>query len=124
MRELLGINTLLGYLQATIPNIKDHRKPSPNTKYTIFDGVLAAFGIFFLQCESFLEYQRQLNSRKGRDNTQTLFGVVKIPIEQVISLDPEFITPQDGRDKQDCETAAAKRWIQRHANIFTPGGVT
>lgn len=213
MRELLGINTLLGYLQATIPNIKDHRKPSPNTKYTIFDAVLGAFGIFLLQCESFLEYQRQLNSRKGRDNTQTLFGVVKIPtdaqirdildfinpnvlfeaftkvyhllksqgilkqfevlggqllvpldgteyfsskcidckqcsdrthkngtvtyfhtailpvivspnIERVISLDPEFITPQDGKEKQDCETAAAKRWIKRHANIFTSGGVT
>ena len=30
---------------------------------------------------------------------------------EVISLEPEFITPQDGHDKQDCENAAAKRWI-------------
>jgi hypothetical protein len=26
---------------------------------------------------------------------------------------PEFITPQDGSKKQDCETNAAKRWIQQ-----------
>jgi hypothetical protein len=83
----------LGYLQATIPNIKDHRKPSPNTKYTIFDAVLGAFGIFFLQCESFLEYQRQLNSRKGRDNTQTLFGVVKIPTDAQIRNILALINP-------------------------------
>lgn len=30
---------------------------------------------------------------------------------RVISLPPEFITPQDGHEKQDCETAAAKRWL-------------
>ncbi len=29
----------------------------------------------------------------------------------VIPLQPEFITPQDGHDKQDCERAAAKRWM-------------
>ncbi len=33
---------------------------------------------------------------------------------QVISLEPEFITPQDGHEKQDCENAAAKRWIASH----------
>lgn len=29
----------------------------------------------------------------------------------VIPLEPEFIVPQDGHAKQDCETAAAKRWL-------------
>lgn len=36
----------------------------------------------------------------------------------VISLPPEFITPQDGKAKQDCENAAAKRWLQSHAKHF------
>ncbi|MDA8382526.1 MAG: ISNCY family transposase [Betaproteobacteria bacterium] len=31
--------------------------------------------------------------------------------DPVISLEPEFVVPQDGHDKQDCETAAAKRWL-------------
>jgi len=38
---------------------------------------------------------------------------------QVISLAPEFITPQDGHKKQDCEVAAAKRWIKNHGQEFT-----
>lgn len=46
---------------------------------------------------------------------------------QVIPLVPEFIIPQDGHDKQDCETAAAKRWLTqygaryRHLNITALG---
>ncbi|WP_346294235.1 ISNCY family transposase [Sphaerothrix gracilis] len=32
----------------------------------------------------------------------------------VIPLVPEFIVPQDGHDKQDCEHAAAKRWLSQH----------
>ncbi len=33
---------------------------------------------------------------------------------KVIALPPEFITPQDGHNKQDCETTAAKRWIKQY----------
>src|SRR3954469_12695286 len=33
---------------------------------------------------------------------------------QVLPLPAEFITPQDGAGKQDCERAAAKRWLARH----------
>jgi hypothetical protein len=213
MIEILNITTLMGYLREAIDKIEDLRKPSPNKQYSLFDAALSAFGVFFFQCSSFLEHQKQLNSRKGRDNTQTLLDVFKIPtdaqirnildkinpnmlfgvfilvyqilknkgflkqyevlneqllvpldgteyfslklihcekcsskthkndsvtyfhtailpviaspnIEQVISLDPEFITPQDGHDKQDCETAAAKRWIQRHVGIFEKCKVT
>jgi hypothetical protein len=40
-----------------------------------------------------LEYQRQLNSRKGRDNTQTLFGVVKIPTDAQIRNILDKINP-------------------------------
>jgi len=90
MVEVLGFAVLLGYLQASIANMQDHRQPSPNTKYSIRDAVLSAFGAFFMQCESFLENQRQLNSRKGRDNAQSLFGVHKIPSDNQIRtiLDP------------------------------------
>jgi Na+-transporting methylmalonyl-CoA/oxaloacetate decarboxylase gamma subunit len=33
---------------------------------------------------------------------------------QVMPLPPEFIVPQDGAEKQDCERNAAKRWLARH----------
>ena len=36
----------------------------------------------------------------------------------VIPLEPEFITPQDGHAKQDCEQVAAKRWLERQTGRY------
>ncbi len=33
---------------------------------------------------------------------------------QVVPLEPEFIVPQDGAEKQDCESRAARRWLAAH----------
>ena len=44
--------------------------------------------------------------------------------ERVICLDPEFITPQDGHNKQDCEQQATKRWVKRNAKHFEPWSAT
>ena len=44
--------------------------------------------------------------------------------EHVLALEPEFITPQDGHDKQDCEQQAIKRWVKRDAERFEPWQVT
>jgi hypothetical protein len=160
-----------------------------------------------------LDYQRQLHASKGRHNTQTLFGVQKIPCDNqirtlldpiaprhfdpvfleifarlaphhlldsfrvlgdqllvaldgttsfssqaihchncltrqlsnghtlyyhpaitpvvvcprrspVIALPPEYIMPQDGHDKQDCEQMAGKRWIRQQAHTIAPHHVT
>lgn len=43
---------------------------------------------------------------------------------EVIALPPEFIMPQDGHDKQDCERGAGKRWIDKYAEYVAPDGVT
>ena len=43
---------------------------------------------------------------------------------QVVSLRPEFITPQDGAVKQDCEINAAKRWLAAHAGRYSTGNDT
>ncbi len=43
---------------------------------------------------------------------------------QVVPLRPEFITPQDGQVKQDCEIAAAKRWLAAYAQRYATGNVT
>lgn len=32
--------------------------------------------------------------------------------QEVLSLEPEFIRPQDGDEKQDCESKAIKRWLK------------
>lgn len=43
---------------------------------------------------------------------------------QVIPLVPEFVVPQDGHDKQDCENAAAKRWLLQYGHRYRALGVT
>ena len=50
--------------------------------------------------------------------------VVAPDSNQVIALEPEFIIPQDGHNKQDCEQAAAKRWIKAHAEQYASKKVT
>jgi len=60
----------------------------------------------------------------------TYFHTVITPVvvapnqPHAIALAPEFITPQDGHDKQDCEQAAAKRWITQYAPALAPDTVT
>jgi hypothetical protein len=209
----LGFDALKGILHRRIVHLPDHRKASPNTQYAIHDAALGAFGIFFTQSPSFLEYQRRLQQTKGSHNARTLFDVEQIPCDnqvrtlldpiapsyldavfvevfegleqhhmldnfrvlgaqllvamdgtnyfsshtihcpncltrqlnnghtlyyhaaitpvivcpgrsQVIALPPEYIMPQDGHAKQDCERAAAKRWLAKHAEPVAPYGVT
>jgi len=43
---------------------------------------------------------------------------------EVLVLEPEFIRPQDGSVKQDCEQKAAQRWIKRNATHFVGRSVT
>ena len=43
---------------------------------------------------------------------------------RVLPLEPEFITPQDGHEKQDCENAAAKRWLAQYGPRYQALGVT
>jgi hypothetical protein len=50
--------------------------------------------------------------------------LVKPGCDKVISLPPEFITPQDGHQKQDCENAAAKRWLNQFAPLYKALGIT
>ena len=51
-------------------------------------------------------------------HTAILAVIVKAGESRVIALEPEFITPQDGYEKQDCERTAIKRWVLRNAGQF------
>ena len=50
--------------------------------------------------------------------------IVKSGDSRVLVLEPEFITPQDGHQKQDCERTAIKRWVKRNADHFKKGHYT
>jgi len=61
----------------------------------------------------------QCSSRTRSDGTVSHYhsaltpAIVQPGNSRVIPLPPELISPQDGHEKQDCENAAAKRWIER-----------
>ena len=44
--------------------------------------------------------------------------------EHVLPLAPEYILPQDGKEKQACEIEAAKRWVTENGNFLAKRGVT
>ena len=50
--------------------------------------------------------------------------LVKPGADKVIPLAPEFVQPQDGDEKQDCELNAARRWLQQWGATYAPLGVT
>lgn len=70
------------------------------------------------------------NKKQHKNGSITYFHTVVTPVilkavsNRVIALTPEFITPQDGHDKQDCENAAAKRWIKSNGSWLKQLGVT
>jgi len=64
---------------------------------------------------------RQLKSGEMRYCHSVVTPVIVAPGQaQVMSLVPEFVVRQDGHDKQDCENAAAKRWLCSTDNATVP----
>jgi hypothetical protein len=206
MYEELSINRMIKDLKQDNHRFPDKRT-GKNTQYELVDAGMGAYSVFFTQCESFLEYQREMKLAKGRSNAESLFDLANIPSdnqirnlldpvspeniapafqrifkslertgvldglrsygnhlliaidgteyfssqsvhcencshrtlkngkinyfhsvitpvivqagnEHVISLEPEFIVPQDGQEKQDCETRAGKRWLEKHGSFY------
>src|SRR5665213_1020541 len=120
--------SLLHGLVSVCAGFRDSRRRA-DVDYTMADIGLSAFSLFFMQSESFLAHQRRLEQGCGASNCRTLFGMNKIPTDNyirlrldqvapghamVLPLMPEFISAQDGAEKQDCERNAAKRWLIAH----------
>jgi hypothetical protein len=60
---------------------------------------------------------------RGKGETEYVHSLLAATLvapghDKVIPLEPEFITPQDGAEKQDCETTAAKRWLAAHGQRY------
>ncbi len=69
-------------------------------------------------------------TKEHRDGTITYYHNTILPVvvvpgsNRVIPLAPEFIRPQDGKVKQDCENTAAKRWINGKGAEYSGLGIT
>ena len=69
--------------------------------------------------------QRVLSNGQTQYFHSVLTPVVAQPGNpHVLALEPEFIVPQDGHEKQDCEINAAKRWLEQHGDFYARLAVT
>ena len=70
------------------------------------------------------------NTKTSRDGEIRYFHSVLAPAlvqpgmkkNKVIAMEPEFIEPQDGHEKQDCEQAAIKRWLRKYGSRYSGSG--
>lgn len=86
-----------------------------------FDGTqyFASQKIHCKQCTT-----RVVNGRTYYSHTLVAPLIVAPGENRVIALEPEFVRPQDGCEKQDCELRAAERWLERNAKRFGSGSLT
>ena len=64
----LSFELLLSYLHREVALLEEPRDESNAKRYSLGDIVLSAFAMFYMQCPSFLEHQRQMQSRQGKNN--------------------------------------------------------
>lgn len=75
----LSFALLLSYLHRGVTMLEEPRDESNAKRYSLGDLVLSAFAMFYMQCPSFLEHQRQMQSRQGKHNASQLFGLKQLP---------------------------------------------
>jgi len=69
-------------------------------------------------------YCDNCNKIRHKNGTEEYYHSAITPVivhpnsHEVIALRPEFVKPQDGHAKQDCEQVAAKRWLEKNGECY------
>jgi hypothetical protein len=102
--------------------VVDAHRSANGTLLLVFDGTehFSSQAIHCGQCSA----RRHANGKVTYFHTALTPVLVKPGCDKVIALAPEFVTPQDGAEKQDCELAAAKRWLAAHGGELAGRRVT
>ena len=77
------------------------------------------------QCSRKIHCQQCSTRLKGKGEIEYYHGMLAATLvapghDKVLPLEPEFIVPQDGAEKRDCERNAAKRWLAQHGATVAP----
>jgi hypothetical protein len=78
----MGAGLLRAHLEAfdaAGAGIADKRREGYDRQYEYADAIKGAYGVFFFQHPSMLEYQERLKKKKERSNAETILRVNKIP---------------------------------------------
>jgi hypothetical protein len=110
------------FLEMEGTDVLKRRRSFANQLLVAIDGT-EYFSSKAIQCENCSH--RELSNGKTNYFHSVLTPVIVQPgNETVISLEPEYIIPQDGHEKQDCEIQAAKRWVEKWGDFYAKRGVT
>jgi len=93
-----------------------------NTLLVALDGT-GYFSSESIHCEQ-CSVGRHKDGHTVYSHSVVLAAVVAPKLPYVIPLQPEFIRPQDGTDKQDCEQRAALRWLAEVAPLYSDLDIT
>lgn len=103
-------------------DILKSRRSFANQLLVAIDGT-EYFSSKAIHCEN-CNHRELSNGKTGYFHSALTPVIVQPGNETVISLEPEFIIPQDGQEKQDCEIQAAKRWVGKQGEFYAKRGVT
>ena len=83
------------------------------------DALLIALDGTEYHCSDKIHCPNCSHRKRGKSGTEYFHSMLAATIvapghNRAISLEPEFIVPQDGHEKQDCESRAARRWFAVH----------
>jgi hypothetical protein len=73
--------------------IADKRRDGYDNQYEYADAIKGAYGVFFFQHPSMLEYQERLKKKKERSNVETILRVNGIPSNNQITRLLDGIAP-------------------------------
>ena len=87
----------------------------------VLDGhVLIAWDGTEYHCSDTISCPNCSHRKRGKNKIEYFHTLLAATIvapghNRAVPLEPEFIVPQDGHDKQDCESRAVRRWLAAHA---------
>src|SRR6202045_4682168 len=76
-------------------------------------------------CSQKLGCPHCLTRKRANGKTESYHSMLSATVvtpgrSKVVPLMPEFVAPQDGAEKQDCERNAVKRWFSKHGARLAP----
>lgn len=80
---MTALEEIIGIIREEAKKLPDKRG-NKHITYSMEDILLSAFGVFYFQSGSWLNFQRNMQNQAGRDNAKSLFGVNKIPSDNHI----------------------------------------
>lgn len=91
--KALDLAQVMHRVREVLDQLPDGRR-GKNLHYCMADAGVSAFSVFFMQCASFLEYQRRMQQEQGRNNVQSMFGAHEIPSDNQIRNLLDAVPPQ------------------------------